>query len=60
MTDPSTGKSAPAIIGTDHDDSPEGLPPLARQLLDLRGQRMPAGRCAAVLGPGTRPAPSVK
>ena len=40
MSDPSTGKDAPAIIGTDHDDRPADLPPLARQLLELRGQLM--------------------
>ncbi|MEV4777781.1 sensor histidine kinase [Burkholderia sp. LMU1-1-1.1] len=40
MTDPSTAKHTPAIIGTDHDDRPEDLPPVARQLIGLREQLM--------------------
>jgi len=40
MSDTPNGKKRPSIIGTDHDDHPEGLPPLARQLLELREQLM--------------------
>ena len=40
MSDKPPGRSAPAIIGTNYDDRPQELPPLARQLLDLREHLM--------------------
>nr|WP_315216531.1 HAMP domain-containing sensor histidine kinase [uncultured Duganella sp.] len=40
MSDTPTAKGAPAIIGTGYDDRPQDLPPLARQLLELREQLM--------------------
>lgn len=40
MSDTQTGRGAPAIIGTGYDDRPQDLPPLARQLLELREQLM--------------------
>ncbi len=40
MSDPQSANSGPTIIGTDHDDRPQDLPPLARHLLALREQLM--------------------
>jgi len=40
MSDKPSGQHTPAIIGTNHDDRPEALPPPARQLLSLREHLM--------------------
>ena len=40
MSDKPSGQHTPAIIGTNYDDRPEQLPPLARQLLSLREHLM--------------------
>ena len=40
MSDIQPAKSPPELIGTDYQDRPEELPPLARQLLALRDQLM--------------------